>query len=514
VPAEDRRYVDRLARFVREWQKKSARPPQRAGTRLADLMQYLEYFEQAGGQIELEQDADDAVQLMTVHAAKGLEFDHVFVLRLTKNAFPTSARKSVLDFPEALMKEELPKTDYHTQEERRLFYVALTRAKERLTLTTVVHARSKPSLFLDDILGAPQLAHEQVVRQSSPRVEQSAPAAPGGVSFKDQTRQDERGAALFSEARRESRVYSRIADWAAAYRPPVFEPLRLSVSAIETYLTCPQKHLFSYVWGIRGGPHAAMTFGNVMHTTIREFLGALGKGRPLPPFEEVEAIFRREWSSAGFEDRYQEECYQRDGIEQLRAFHARCAEAPPDILAQEKTFALELEHNVQVTGRIDQINRAVSSGPLPGPAAPGDVEIVDYKTGKPKTELQARKDLQLGIYALAAREGLELNPARLVYYNLQNNERVAAAREEKQLGEVRNVIQEVAADIRAREFPPRPRYYCRSCDYRSLCPAKEARSGAAPEGGCGAPAVAQQAAGAAKQARTAAGGQKKKRGAR
>jgi len=464
-------------------------------------MQYLDYFEQAGGQIELEQDADDAVQLMTVHAAKGLEFDHVFVLRLTKNAFPTSARTNVLDFPEALMKEELPETDFHTQEERRLFYVALTRARERLTLTTVVHPRSKPSLFLDDILSAPQLAREHVVRQSSPQVEQSAPLA-----TRDAVAGTARaGATLFTEAQRKSRVYSRIADWAAQYRPPVFEPLQLSVSAIETYRTCPQKHLFSHVWGIRGGPHAAMTFGNIMHTTIREFLGALRKGRPLPPFEEVEVIFRREWRSAGFEDRYQEECYQRDGIEQLRAFHASCVEAPPDILAQEKTFALELEHNVQVTGRMDQINRAGSAG---------EVEILDYKTGKPKTDLQARKELQLGIYALAAREGLELIPARLVYHNLQTNQRVTATREEKQLGEVRGTIQEAAANIRAREFPPRPGYYCRSCDYRSVCPAKEARRGPAPEEDAGAAAESAAPAGAAKGTPAAAGAQKKKRGAR
>ena len=165
VEAEDRRYVDRLGRFVREWQMKSAT------AHLPELMQYLEYFEQAGGKIELEQDADDAVQLMTVHAAKGLEFDHVFVLRLTKGGFPKSARTPVLEFPEALMQEELPAWDYHTQEERRLFYVALTRARERLTLTTVVHPRSKPSLFLDDILSAPQLAREHV--------EQSAPKAVG-----------------------------------------------------------------------------------------------------------------------------------------------------------------------------------------------------------------------------------------------------------------------------------------------------------------------------------------------
>jgi DNA helicase-2/ATP-dependent DNA helicase PcrA len=109
------------------------------------------------------------------------------------------------------------------------------------------------------------------------------------------------------------------------------------------------------------------------------------------------------------------------------------------------------------------------------------VEIVDYKTGKPKTEERARKDLQLGIYALAAREALELNPARLVYHSLQNNQRVTAAREAKQLAGVRNTIQEVALDIRAREFPARPGFYCRNCEYYSLCPAQEAGRGAAEE---------------------------------
>ena len=97
----------------------------------------------------------------------------------------------------------------------------------------------------------------------------------------------------------------------------------------------------------------------------------------------------------------------------MRAFHAACLAAPPDIWAQEKAFALELENNVQVTGRIDQVN---FRDPLPGLAAgagalgradakSAEVEIVDYKTGKPKTEEKARKDLQLGVYALAGARG-------------------------------------------------------------------------------------------------------------
>jgi CRISPR/Cas system-associated exonuclease Cas4 (RecB family) len=280
---------------------------------------------------------------------------------------------------------------------------------------------------------------------------------------------------LFGEARRAARVYSRIAQWALQYRPPVFEPLQLSHSAIETYQMCPQKYLFGNVWGIRGGPNAATSFGNVMHRTIREFINALRKGQRLP-FEEVEAILRREWTSLGFEDSYQEGLYLHDGIEQLRAFHASCLAAPPDVFAQEKGFTLDLENGVQVTGRMDQINRV----------AQGEVEIVDYKPGRPKTEVQAQKGLQLSVYALAARENLGLEPVRLGYYNLQTNECVTAVREEKLLREVRGTIQEVAADIRARDFPARPGFACKTCEFRFLCPAHEPRGGRLEDGEAGA----------------------------
>ncbi len=119
-----------------------------------------------------------------------------------------------------------------------------------------------------------------------------------------------------------------------------------------------------------------------------------------------------------------------------------------------------------MTGRMDQINRI----------APRQVEIIDYKTGKPKLETHAQKDLQLSIYALAAREVLDVTPVRLIYYNLQNNQCVSASRDAKQLQEVRGTIQEVASDIRAREFPARPGFLCKYCEFRFLCPAHESRS--------------------------------------
>jgi putative RecB family exonuclease len=81
--------------------------------------------------------------------------------------------------------------------------------------------------------------------------------------------------------------------------------------------------------------------------------------------------------------------------------------------------------------------------------------------------------LQLGIYALAAQEVLDLDPARLVFYNLVSNEAVVGTRDAKALKETKECIAEVADLIRAREFPAKPGFGCTFCDYRPLCPAHE-----------------------------------------
>ncbi len=116
------------------------------------------------------------------------------------------------------------------------------------------------------------------------------------------------------------------------------------------------KYMFQYMWNIRGGPHAQMTFGNVMHTTVKEFVGEIRKGRNVP-FEEVVSIYEREWSAAGFTDEFHEQEYRKAGREQLEAFHRSYCAAPADVLHQEKSFELPLEHEVVVTGRMDQVNR-------------------------------------------------------------------------------------------------------------------------------------------------------------
>ena len=169
---QDSHYVTRLSEFVKEWEAKSE-------TRgLAEFLEYLDYFEQAGGTVSLEEDPPgDAVQLMTVHAAKGLEFPQVFVLRVNNKKFPATERPRVFEFPARLMKEGQPAEQFHIQEERRLFYVALTRAQERLTLTTLTDKEGKVSTFIEDIVMDPAVKRRDV-RQMMPKLPPaSEPAA-------------------------------------------------------------------------------------------------------------------------------------------------------------------------------------------------------------------------------------------------------------------------------------------------------------------------------------------------
>src|SRR5438477_5360884 len=158
----DRKYVSRLAEFMKEWEPKSE-------TRgLPEFIEYLDYYTQAGGAVSLEEDRPgDAVQLMTVHGAKGLEFPHVFLLRVNNRAFPATERSRVFEFPVELMKEGGPAEQFHIQEERRLFYVALTRAEERLTITTVTEKKGKVPVFMEDILMEPTVKRHFPDRKST-----------------------------------------------------------------------------------------------------------------------------------------------------------------------------------------------------------------------------------------------------------------------------------------------------------------------------------------------------------
>ncbi|MFQ5662959.1 MAG: ATP-dependent helicase [Terriglobia bacterium] len=449
----DRIYLEEFADFLRRWEQEKSETKQ-----LRELVEYLDYFEEAGGTIALgeERGPADAVQLMTVHAAKGLEFDSVFVLRLNRNDFPVRRRRPLFVFPEALMKEALPPGDFHVQEERRLCYVALTRARSQLSLLTVSDGRRSPSIFLEDILRDPRVlpAVEQLSLPPAPESEKAGdwavpPAAHQGELF---------------ERREASCCYSRIVSWAAlAPLPPLSEPLSLSHSALETYAICPLKFQFAYRWQIRGAFSPALVFGQIMHRVVAQFFQARQR-QPELPFAELAHIYEQQWRQVSWSssDSYQQEEYRQAGLAQLEAFYERHRTLRPTVLEREKRFSWRWE-DIELTGRIDQINRVAGR----------QVEIVEYKTGRPHGRRDVERSLQLALYAAATEATLGYTPVRLTLYNLATNDPISIAASQQQRGEKLERIRETAARIRAGEFPPRPNYHCRFCDYQRICPEYE-----------------------------------------
>src|SRR4029077_12613964 len=177
--------------------------------KLPEFIEYLDYFEQANGAVCLEDDAPgDAVRLMTVHGAKGLEFSHVFVLRVNKNKFPQPERPHVFEFPAALMKEGAPEEQFHNQEERRLFYVALTRAEDRLTITSLAEKKGRVPPFVEDILMEPRIQHRDVLRLAPKPAANANGAQPAAAPATG---------SLFAPPVDPPRIFSRIADWAETF---------------------------------------------------------------------------------------------------------------------------------------------------------------------------------------------------------------------------------------------------------------------------------------------------------
>ncbi len=443
LPADpDRPYVEAFEKFLQEWEADKSETK-----RLAELLEYLDYFDEAGGSIELPDEPldRDAVQLMTVHTAKGLEFNTVFVLRLNPRDFPVSHRRRQFEFPPELMKEVKPPTgDFHIQEERRLCYVALTRARRRLTLLAFASNR-KPSVFLEDILRDPRAARD---------LEQLAPPATPPPA------RAERAPTLFPSS---GAIYSRIAAWAGEPQPATDpeEPLKLSKSGIESYENCPLQYKLAYVWGLRGGTNPAMAFGLIMHRSVVEYFRARQHAGVVTP-EELRHLYEQQWRQAGwpFPDAYQQEQYRRSGWEQLQEFHRYHADRETAVLELEKTFEWPWEEDVVLKGRIDQINQ------LEGRA----VEVVEYKTGEPRSPEKVKKDLQLALYALAAEKHLGYTPRRLTLHNLTANQSISISPDEKEAAKVLQRVRDVADAVRAGEFSPNPPFACRRCAYPLICP--------------------------------------------
>lgn len=420
----------------------------------------------------------DRISLMTVHQAKGLEFDQVLLIGLVQGQFPARSRPEPIPFPLDLMKERLPEGDYHLQEERRLCYVACTRARKGLFLLTQDRLRRRPSVFLQEMGGEGEgdpLRKRRGHPPSVPRVAGSVLPASSLVQEREMMRLAAEIRALSpSDEEGLGKRLQEIQQLAAALRGkdsseasatvgssqrvwPIGE--RFSFTQLETYRYCPLKYLYAYVYRLPKHSTPQMLFGVDLHECLEWFYQQLLQGKT-PVLEELLDSFRRFHAPRRYGEPHEDEEYLRLGERILTAYYQKQEGHWALPLGVEKEFCLKLEE-VSIKGVIDRID------PLPG----GGVRIIDYKSGKPKEKANFEEQLQLWLYALAAREVLELDPLRVTFYYLRTNAELSFDRAPGLLEKAREQILSRARQIRTGEFSPTPSVTaCGRCDYRNLCP--------------------------------------------
>jgi len=431
--------------FVQKWEGSKINRT----TELEELVDYLEYFREAGGVIPLQaNDDENAVRLMTVHGAKGLEFPHVFIIRANSPAFPCSYKETLVAFPRELRdKDSLTDTDdktLHGQEERRLFYVAMTRARDSLR----IYAREgtgkdkTPAGYLRELMGNDKVAPWF----------RAIPA--GGAQ------------APLDLAASSAALYPAESQATVWFDMPVLDGLhkRLSASAVDIYERCGLRFKLDRDWKIPARPAAAMQYGAAIHRVLKTYFDSVRLGRPKTDDELID-FFRTNLADAKIQEAYQHELYENMGVAQLQTFLASARKiSASEVLHTEEPFEIKVGETT-VVGRIDRVDRRPD----------GTVAIIDYKTGKARDQEDADESLQLSLYAIAAQEKWRYKVGALIFYNLEENVPVTTMRGDSDLVAARARVESAASNIAEGVFAARPGQHCNFCAYRSLCPEKEKR---------------------------------------
>ncbi len=376
---------------------------------------------------------ENRVNLLTVHSAKGLEFPAVFLVNLVAARFPSRERREQIPLPEKLIKEILPVGDYHEEEERRLFYVGMTRARDHLFLTAANYygeakREKKISPFVIEALG------EEIISDQRP-------VASDQLTFLD-WQKPKKGLLPVTD-----------------HRSPINF---LSYSQIDTFNTCPRQYRFRYLQRIPTPSSAAASFGSSIHQTLRDFYQEIKEGKKLSK-RDLLGLFEVNWSPQGYASKTHEERMKKQGQRILTDFYKQfdANVIPRDL---EQPFIIRVSPQLKIGGKIDRVDEEK-----------GKLEIIDYKTGKVMEQKNIDKSLQMTVYALAAADrgiyGKKPEEIVLTFYFLDTGEKKSTKRTAEDLEKAKKELVEKAKEVEKSDFQPRPGIWCDFCDFKLLCEA-------------------------------------------
>lgn len=416
--------------------------------RVKNFLDFFNYLLESGEEGALEKSISagpEAVKIMTLHAAKGLEFKYIFLVNLVEMKFPSVNRSEPIELPEKLIKEILPSGDAHLQEERRLFYVGVTRARDGLFLTLADNyggnRKRKPSRFIQEI----------------------------GLSTT--TLNEETGEENFVEKKKKVKKVSE--------KFPNILPAAFSFTQLKTFSTCPRQYRFAHILHIPTKGSASFSFGKTIHLTLQKFyqevisLNSVAQGNlfgeqsatsrtneiRVPSLEKLLNFYEESWINEWYLDKNQRQKYFEKGRKILREFYEKTDWRVPKML--EVGFNLRFG-DVKLKGQIDRIDCL----------SDGSVEIIDYKTGEAKEEgkLTSEDKEQLLIYQLAAEKVLQEKPAQLTFYYLDGNTKVSFIGSNKELTKLEEKIISQISEIKQSDFPAKPSVFtCSHCDFKDIC---------------------------------------------
>jgi DNA helicase-2/ATP-dependent DNA helicase PcrA len=253
-----------------------------------------------------------------------------------------------------------------------------------------------------------------------------------------------------------------------AFLPRRGEGLVLSASDIDTYRACPLRYKFARVLKIPSPQTLHQRFGIAVHQVLERYHSADRGPGGSPPGEHTTVgqmmdLFETCWRRGGFGESQQERELHGKARAALVLYHQHLEAHEAEPVWFERSFSFRLgPHHLR--GRVDRVDK------LPD----GNYEMIDYKTGRPRTAEQLKDDVQLSLYAVGARESWEVNAERLSYYYVLDDLKVPVPSAEMDTDWITRVVEEVGEAIMEQRFEPTPSpAACGLCDYRIACPAWE-----------------------------------------